>query len=380
MFGDMMQYILDYQKDDMPYFSSHRERAVYDQIRQEINLESASGFYGLDEAKEVWDYALSRYEEQESICACSKAKIERTRKIDSLINGNLDENLLNNSEIGKELKKVIPNNNIWRAIYYEDDFIRAKYVEDLENYKYSLFRVSIEYCFPPQKRLCFQVFDNKTGKTVVPLSDKIKYLNNDCFLRTVNGTTSIIKNNGIYAKDLIVDITETNENGCALFYDKNGFLGLIDLKFCEYDRPRVKIFGHIHSYNLVCIDSINNNNESYITIRNFDGDRISVVLSGEGNIMYFGNDTVVNKDKGYYVFNEKTQKSKKIVETKAKNTKPVVSNNSIISVTNKTDKYEDLKQILFSIKEVIKMYNELNPSEQVTLTKKRTSNKNSKTK
>ena len=89
MFGNMLQYILDYGKDDMPYFSSHRERAVYDQIRQEINLESASGFYGLDEAKEVWDYALARYEEQQSICACFRARIERSNRINELINGSL---------------------------------------------------------------------------------------------------------------------------------------------------------------------------------------------------------------------------------------------------------------------------------------------------
>lgn len=375
MFGNMLQYILDYGKDNMPYFSSHRERAVYDQIRQEINLESASGFYGLDEAKEVWDYALARYEEQQSICACFRARIERSNRINELINGRLDENLLNNSGIGKEIKERIQKGNSWKGIYYQDDFICANHSQDLDNYKYSVVQVFIRD--GTKRRACYQVFDSETGKTVVPLSDKIIYLNNDCFFRTVNGTTSLIKNNIVYAKDLIVNITKINDKGCALFYDKNCFLGLINLNFCEYGRPKVKIFGHIHSYNMQRINSINNNNESYITITNFDGDDINVVLNGEGNIIYFGNDTIATEDDGYYIFNEETQKTNKIAENKVMNTKSTVSNNSMIGTV---DKYKDLKQILLSIKEAIKMYNELNPSEQVTLTKKRTSNKNSKTK
>lgn len=153
-----------------------------------------------------------------------------------------------------------------------------------------------------------------------------------------------MKEDNVYLDDGKIEyISDINDNGYAVFYDNDCFLGLINV---SKDKPEIKILGHFSQYSINPFFEIDKDNRAHIILENADttSGRKHVVFDFYGNVVYSSSDRIHLKDGEYYLCDGDTK----------------------IEFTN-----DDSSQVLLSrINELLGLYNSLNPNNGLSLVKK----------
>ena len=263
-----------------------------------------------------YDKEMEKQRRMSKIIGELEARNKINKNWEDIVKYGADEDFFENKEMCLEIKNLIRNKNINFGTYYypsassnDQDYIEANLYGIYEDEKYYLMRIVFGSPMS-KKRIYFQLF-NSNGNTVIYLSDDITYLGHNCFFREYNGKTSLIKNDEEYInQDIIKKISTTSNDNHALFYDKIGNLGIIDLNNSE---PYVEILKSIHPLSRLS-DLYTVNNQFHFEINN-----TSYILDSIGNVLFKGSNSeylVTLKEDGIYVTNKIDKSERKIEEEK----------------------------------------------------------------
>lgn len=235
-------------------------------------------------------------EENRGRCVSSGCNYSLRDKWSSIAKyGTNDDNIFEeNLQFLERVREDIKDKRIhFNDTYCLEDYRSAEIYNSYENGSYYGVEIRISAC--DNVRCYYQLLDNE-GHTIIKASDSIEYLGHNCFLRKFNDKTSLIKNKDVYIEeDMIREISPISDDGCALMFDKLGYISVLDIN--NYD-PQLNTIAFSHPLNVKGIHFSTRNNQFVININHCES-----VIDSSGKKIYTckDNECIITKDDGYYL-------------------------------------------------------------------------------